>query len=78
MPATQEAVLTGVHLGSYGHDLGQNVGLRDLLQAILTHTDIPRLRLSSLEPWDIPPNFFDLWQNPRLLPHLHMPLQAGL
>jgi threonylcarbamoyladenosine tRNA methylthiotransferase MtaB len=73
----QEAVLTGVHLGSYGYDLGNKGGLRDLVQAILDHTDIPRLRLSSLEPWDIAPDFFALWQNPRLLPHLHMPLQSG-
>ncbi len=47
------------------------------MQAILAHTDIPRLRLSSLEPWDIAPGFFELWENPRLLPHLHMPLQSG-
>lgn len=73
----QEAVLTGVHLGSYGHDLGNKHGLRELLTAVLTHTDIPRLRLSSLEPWDIAPDFFALWQNPRLLPHLHLPLQSG-
>ncbi|WP_420629272.1 tRNA (N(6)-L-threonylcarbamoyladenosine(37)-C(2))-methylthiotransferase MtaB [Candidatus Leptofilum sp.] len=73
----QEAVLTGVHLGSYGHDFGNRAGLLDLVQAILRHTDIPRLRLSSLEPWDLVPDFFTLWQNPRLLPHLHMPLQSG-
>lgn len=73
----QEAVLTGVHLGSYGRDLANKTGLQELVQAILTHTDIPRLRLSSLEPWDIAPDFFTLWQNPRLLPHLHMPLQSG-
>ena len=73
----REAVLTGVHLGSYGHDLGHAYGLRDLVQMILTHTEIPRLRLSSLEPWEIAPDFFQLWQNPRLLPHLHLPLQSG-
>ncbi|MCP5094686.1 MAG: tRNA (N(6)-L-threonylcarbamoyladenosine(37)-C(2))-methylthiotransferase MtaB, partial [Chloroflexi bacterium] len=73
----QETVLSGVHLGSYGHDFGNKAGLRDLVQAILTHTDIPRLRLSSLEPWEIVPEFFTLWDNPRLLPHLHMPLQSG-
>ena len=73
----QEAVLSGVHLGSYGHDLGRPAGLRDLVRLILTHTDIPRLRLSSLEPWDIAPDFFALWENPRLLPHLHLPLQSG-
>jgi threonylcarbamoyladenosine tRNA methylthiotransferase MtaB len=73
----QEAVLTGVHLGSYGHDLNNPHGLRDLVAAILQHTDMPRLRLSSLEPWDIDGDFFELWQNPRLLPHLHLPLQSG-
>ena len=73
----QEAVLTGVHLGSYGYDLGNKAGLHDLVWAILEHTDMPRLRLSSLEPWDIAPEFFALWDNPRLLPHLHMPLQSG-
>jgi threonylcarbamoyladenosine tRNA methylthiotransferase MtaB len=72
-----EAVLTGVHLGSYGRDLGRADGLRELLAALLAHTDIPRLRLSSLEPWDIAEGFFKLWENPRLLPHLHLPLQSG-
>ncbi len=73
----QEAVLTGVHLGSYGRDLDRRVALGDLIRAILHHTTIPRLRLSSLEPWDLEPEFFRLWQNDRLLPHLHMPLQSG-
>lgn len=73
----QEVVLTGVHLGSYGHDLGRRAGLRELAAAILAESDIPRLRLSSLEPWDLTPGFFRLWENPRLLPHLHLPLQAG-
>ena len=53
----QEAVLTGVHLGSYGHDLGNKAGLRHLVKQILKYTDIPRLRLSSLEPWDLAPGF---------------------
>src|SRR5690606_25692753 len=73
----QEAVLTGVHLGSYGHDWGAADGLVMLVQAILQDTDIPRLRLSSLEPWDLSPGFFELWTNPRLCPHLHLPLQSG-
>lgn len=73
----QEAVLTGVHLGSYGHDLGNREGLMQLVQRILAETDIPRLRLSSLEPWDLSPGFFTLWQDERLQPHLHLPLQSG-
>lgn len=84
----QEVVLTGVHLGSYGRDLAgtppnsQPAGatdLKTLTAALLTHTDIPRLRLSSLEPWELADGFFELWaQWPRrLCPHLHLPLQAG-
>lgn len=71
----QEAVLTGVHLGGYGSDSGSN--LTELIAAILDHTDIPRLRLGSLEPWDIPEAFVKLFENPRLMPHLHLPLQSG-
>jgi threonylcarbamoyladenosine tRNA methylthiotransferase MtaB len=72
-----EVVLTGVHLGSYGRDLGCPAGLRELVAALLEHTDIPRIRLSSLEPWEIAEGFFRLWANPRLMPHLHLPLQSG-
>jgi threonylcarbamoyladenosine tRNA methylthiotransferase MtaB len=73
----QEIVLTGVHLGSYGHDFGQVDGLRSLVETILAQTSIPRVRLSSLEPWDLSPEFFDLWQDTRLCRHLHLPLQSG-
>jgi len=73
----QEAVLTGVHLGSYGHDRGDRDGLRTLVETLLRETSLPRLRLSSLEPWDLAPQFFDLWKNPRLCRHLHLPLQSG-
>jgi len=72
---TKEIVLTGVHLGSWGHDLGFH--LRDLVKAILDHTDTPRLRLSSLEPWDLDADFFQLWRDERLCQHLHLPLQSG-
>lgn len=77
----QEAVLTGVHLGSFGRDLadGQQTDLKQLVSAILSDTDITRLRLSSLEPWELAEGFFDLWSQwpARLCPHLHLPLQAG-
>ncbi len=73
----QEAVLTGVHLGSYGHDFDDCDGLRRLVETLLAETAMPRIRLSSLEPWDLSPAFFDLWQDPRLCRHLHLPLQSG-
>ena len=71
----QEAVLTGVHVGGYGSDLGTS--LHELIQAILSDTDLPRLRLASVEPWDLPDHFFSLFDNPRLMPHMHLPLQSG-
>jgi threonylcarbamoyladenosine tRNA methylthiotransferase MtaB len=73
----QEIVLTGVHLGSYGYDFGDPDGLIHLVRAILAETDIPRIRLSSLEPWDLSPEFFDLWSDSRVCRHLHLPLQSG-
>ena len=73
----QEVVLTGVNLGSYGRDLRLPDGLRTLVQTVLAHTDVSRLRLSSLEPWDLDEGFFDLWEDPRLCRQIHLPLQAG-
>ena len=78
---SKEIVLTGVHLGSWGQDF--NCQLRDLVEAILRETDVQRLRLSSLEPWDLDAGFFSLWaisersRRERLMPHLHLPLQSG-
>lgn len=72
---TKEIVLTGVHLGSWGYDF--NSHLKGLIKAILRETDVPRLRLSSLEPWDLEADFFSLWEDQRLMPHLHLPLQSG-
>jgi threonylcarbamoyladenosine tRNA methylthiotransferase MtaB len=76
-PDAREIVLTGVHLGSWGQDLRPALQLSDLVEAILNKTETPRLRLSSLEPWDIRAEFFRLWKNPRLCRHLHLPLQSG-
>lgn len=72
-----EVVLSGVHLGSWGSDFTEPLHLYHLIDAILKDTDIPRLRLSSLEPWDLHAEFFRLWENPRLCRHLHLPLQSG-
>lgn len=73
----QEAVLTGVHLGSWGYDFEDETQLKNLVDIILRETEIPRLRLSSLEPWDLEGDFFSLWENKRLARHLHLPLQSG-
>jgi threonylcarbamoyladenosine tRNA methylthiotransferase MtaB len=71
----QEIVLTGVHLGGYGSDSGSD--LSKLIRAILDQTDIERVRLGAVEPWDLPKNFWTLFENSRLMPHLHLPIQSG-
>ncbi len=73
----QEVVLTGVSLGAYGHDLGLESGLAALVAALLQDTDILRLRLSSIEPWDVDERLLRCWESPRLCRQLHLPLQAG-
>ena len=69
-----EVVLTGVHLGGYQ---SQRIDLAGLVQRILSETDIARLRLGSVEPWDIPDRLYATLENPRFMPHLHLPLQHG-
>jgi len=75
-----EVVLTGVHAGAYGQEPGSptaGVDLAGLVQRILMETNVRRLRLSSIEPWDFRPHFLALWESPRLCRHLHLPLQSG-
>ena len=72
----QEIVLTGVHVGGYGSD--RNTSLSNLVTRILEDTDIPRVRFASVEPWDLPEDFFSLFSNPRLMPHMHLPIQSGV
>ncbi len=73
-------MLTGVHIGAYGRDGDGGepvVDLWGLVARILSETGVPRLRLSSIEPWDLPQRAFSLWENTRLCRHLHLPLQSG-
>lgn len=70
-----EVVLTGVHVGGYGSDMDTN--LFNLVTALLNDTNIARIRFASVEPWDLSPEFFTLFNNPRVQPHMHLPLQSG-
>ena len=75
----KEIVLTGVDLTSYGHDLDLKMSLGQLIKEILKDTpELERLRLSSLDVAEIDLDLFDVIKNePRLLPHIHLSLQAG-
>ena len=73
----REIVLTGTQLGSYGFDL-EGESLTTLLRALLDGTDVPRIRVSSLQPRDISDGLLALWAaDSRLCPHFHVPLQSG-
>jgi threonylcarbamoyladenosine tRNA methylthiotransferase MtaB len=72
----REVVLTGTQLGSYGFDI-PGMSLTRLLERVLSATDVPRLRVSSLQPQDLSPGLLALWSDHRLCPHFHMPLQSG-
>ena len=72
----KEVTITGVHLGSYGRDLGSPRTLQDLLRALEAHPAPLLFRLSSLEPMDCGPDIVDLVvSSQRFAPHFHLPLQ---
>ncbi|WP_332461219.1 tRNA (N(6)-L-threonylcarbamoyladenosine(37)-C(2))-methylthiotransferase MtaB [Acuticoccus mangrovi] len=74
-----EVVLTGVDLTSYGGDLPGNVRLGDLVARILRHVpDLKRLRISSIDSIEVDTTLLDVFASEaRLMPHLHLSLQAG-
>ena len=75
----QEVVLTGVDITDYGLDLPGKPSLGQLVRRVLALVpDLPRLRLSSLDPVELDDDFYHLLATePRLMPHLHISLQAG-
>ena len=73
----QEIVLTGIHLGDYHPEENIKQNLGDLIAALLRETSIPRIRVSSLEPEDFRLEWLELWENPRMCRHFHLPMQSG-
>ncbi|TVQ00014.1 MAG: tRNA (N(6)-L-threonylcarbamoyladenosine(37)-C(2))-methylthiotransferase MtaB [Roseinatronobacter sp.] len=73
-----EVVLTGVDLTSWGADLPGGPRLGDLVRRILRLTDVTRLRISSIDSIEADDALMDaIATEPRLMPHLHLSLQAG-
>ncbi len=74
----REVVLTGVDLTAWGDDLPGRPRLGDLVAALLDGVpELPRLRLSSLDPAEIDAALLARLADPRLMPHVHLSLQAG-
>jgi len=73
-----EIVLAGVHLGSYGRDLGLGKALVPLLAEVLGRFPDMRFRLSSIHPNEVRPPLLELFENyTNLRPYLHISLQSG-
>ncbi|MFC4351792.1 tRNA (N(6)-L-threonylcarbamoyladenosine(37)-C(2))-methylthiotransferase MtaB [Fodinicurvata halophila] len=75
----REVVLTGVDVTSYGSDLPGQPSLGQMMRRLLALVpELPRLRLSSLDPVEIDDDIYRLLaEEPRLMPHLHLSVQAG-
>lgn len=74
----RELVLTGVHIGDWGRDLPVEGGLVSLCRRLLALPGLERLRLSSVEPWDLTDELVALMAaEPRFCPHLHTAIQSG-
>jgi threonylcarbamoyladenosine tRNA methylthiotransferase MtaB len=73
-----EVVLTGVHLGAYGRDLSPRSSLEALVREAARRRVVPRLRLSSVDPGELPLALLgDPEVRPVLCEHFHLPLQSG-
>lgn len=74
----REIVLTGTCIGSYGNDLSPRLTLAECAGAIARLPGIERLRVSSIEPWEVEEDLIALAAGePVLCPHFHLPLQSG-
>ena len=74
----REIVLSGINLGRWGRDLTTRTNFATMLRAILKHTAIEKLRISSVEPMDWTDDLIELVAtSPRIAKHAHVPLQSG-
>lgn len=73
-----EIVLTGVHLGAYGHDLDPRISLSDIIELVTQVKGKKRVRIGSVDPNEIDRRLIELIaNNPQVCRHLHIPLQSG-
>jgi threonylcarbamoyladenosine tRNA methylthiotransferase MtaB len=82
----KEIVLTGVNIGAYGYTTARRRNwpaaetehLPDMLAKVAQIADLPRIRVSSLDPADVTPALLDVFAaHPNIMPHLHLSLQSG-
>lgn len=72
----QEIILIGINLGDYGKDLAEDICFEDLVERILKKKKLSRLRVGSVYPDRITERFVKLFENSKMMPHLHISLQS--
>lgn len=70
----KEVVLTGINILLYDY---KGLNFNKLIEKILKETSLPRIRFGSFDPRLLNDEIIKLWQNPRLMPHLHLSVQSG-
>ena len=74
----REIVLSGINLGRWGRDLAPAQRFEQLLRALLKHSDVEKIRISSVEPMDWSDELIELVAgSSRIAKHAHVPLQSG-
>jgi len=74
----REVVLSGINLGRWGRDFQPQQRFEQLVRALLEHTGIEKIRISSVEPMDWSDDLISLIAgSPRIAKHAHVPLQSG-
>ncbi len=73
----KEIALTGIHIGTYGHDLSNPTSLSKLLKELIQINNLGRILLSSIEPTEFTEELIDVLQSDKICPHLHIPLQSA-
>jgi threonylcarbamoyladenosine tRNA methylthiotransferase MtaB len=74
----REIVLSGINLGRWGRDFQPQQRFEQLIRALLEHTEIEKIRISSVEPMDWSDDLVALVAgSPRIAKHAHVPLQSG-
>lgn len=72
----KEIILIGINLGAYGEDLDEGESFESLLKAILKINGLQRVRIGSVYPDKISDEFINMFENEKLMPHLHISLQS--
>lgn len=72
----KEVILIGINLGAYGEDLNEGENFESLLKSILEISQLQRVRIGSVYPDKISDEFIEIFNNKKLMPHLHISLQS--